>query len=730
MPLFPKLKLSLTTKLIVTSAVVEAILLTFLIWNNVTLTQSRLTQQKENEITEFANFISSTLVAALVRHDETEIQEIVTHLRKSPNVNQVTLKTPDNKPITRSSSLKNVQSNDNNFVRFANSALNNDNYPLDIPLTKNNITLGYLHLEFSTKDLSALVEGVRNQGIVHALMIVAITVAILYLLLSVLTRNIKTLTLAMTEYIDHQQINTPIVYSNDEVGVLSKTFKNLIDTINHADDALKESNHILQAILDNSPAIIFSKDKDGRYLLVNRQFARFLNTTVDKILGKTDFELFPDDVAKRFQVNDQHVLSTRRTEQIEEIVPYDGQLQTYITTKFCLFDKHDQAYAICGISTDISDRIRSEQRLKESEENLRSLANNAIDGILVNKKGKHVFTNKRMAEILNTTIDDILGTDQDFVLHPSERNNVVQRFKRRLKGQNEPIQYETLFIDRQTGDPVPVELTAFISQWDGEPSGVVFVRDIKQRKATEAELKRYREQLEQMVSERTAELENAIKELESFSYSVSHDLRSPLRSIDGFSQLILEDYRDRLDENGIDYLTRVRKAAQRMAQLIDDILLLSRVSRHKLTIGPVNLSQIAEDSAVAQKELYCGHNVNISISPNMQGRGDQRLLRIVMDNLLENACKYTAKQSHAEVEFGFKRENDTTIYFVKDNGVGFDMQYANKLFGAFQRLHGMDEFPGTGIGLATVKRIIDRHGGKIWAEGQPDKGATFYFTLH
>ena len=274
-----------------------------------------------------------------------------------------------------------------------------------------------------------------------------------------------------------------------------------------------------------------------------------------------------------------------------------------------------------------------------------------------------------------------------------------------------------------------MELTAFISQWDDEPSGVVFVRDIKERKKTETELKSYRERLEHMVSERTAELENAIRELESFSYSVSHDLRSPLRSIDGFSQILLEDYQDKLDKQGTDYLNRVRKAAQRMAQLIDDILLLSRVSRHKLSIKPANLSQIAEESAASLKELYPERDVEIKIEPNMETNADRGLLRIVMDNLLENAWKYTSKKDHAAIEFGSKRENGRAIYYVKDNGVGFDMGYVQKLFGAFQRLHGIDEFPGTGIGLAKVKRIIDRHGGNVWAESRPGKGATFYFSL-
>ncbi|MCG6970314.1 MAG: PAS domain S-box protein [Gammaproteobacteria bacterium] len=729
MPLIYKPRWSLTTKLIVTSALVEAVLLGFLVWNNTTLTQARLTKQKQEEITEFAKFVSSTLAAALLRHDDMEIQEITAQLVKSPKLSYVAIKSPTDNIIAQAGTHNDTYFEGQDFLSYARTVSYTDAYLLVIPLQKNNIALGKLQLEFITRDINSLAKEVKNQGIVNALIILVVTVIVLYLLLSALTKSIKHLNTAMTEYIDHHQVNTPIFHSDDEVGTLGKTFDNLINTIRHGEDALKESKDFVQAILDNSPTVIYAKDMAGRYLLANKQFTRLLDANVEQILGKTDFDLFPHNVAKQFHDSDQNVLATRSMKKYEQLIPNGNDLKIYITTKFCLFDKHDRASAICGISTDISDRIRSEQRLKESEENLRSLANNAIDGILVNKKGKHVFTNQRMADMLNTTVEDILGTDQDFVLHPDEKNNVTQRFQRRLKGQNEPIQYETLFIDRKSGEPVPVELTAFICQWDGEPSGVVFVRDITDRKKTEAELKRYREQLEQMVSERTSELESAIRELESFSYSVSHDLRSPLRSIDGFSQLIMDDYRDRLDEQGIEYLTRVRKSAQRMAQLIDDILLLSRVSRHKLALTTVDLSKIATESVATLKELQNDRIVHVTIEPNMSARGDHRLLSIVMNNLLDNAWKYTGLIEQATIECGCKRENGKAIYFVADNGSGFDMQYAEKLFGPFQRLHGTDEFPGTGIGLATVKRIIDRHGGKVWAESQPGKGATFFFTL-
>ncbi|MBA3424080.1 MAG: CHASE domain-containing protein [Rubrobacter sp.] len=219
------------------------------------------------------------------------------------------------------------------------------------------------------------------------------------------------------------------------------------------------------------------------------------------------------------------------------------------------------------------------------------------------------------------------------------------------------------------------------------------------------------------------------QELEAFSYSVSHDLRAPLRSMDGFSQILLEDYRDELDEEGQDYLGRVRAASQRMGQLIDDLLELSRVTRGPLRRTSVNLSAIATDVAGVLKASDPGRRTRFVISEDLVARGDARLLRVALDNLLGNAWKFTSKEPEASVEFGASRRGGTQVYYVQDNGAGFDAAYAGKLFGAFQRLHGSDEFEGTGVGLATVARVIRRHGGEIWAEGKVGEGAAFYFTL-
>ncbi len=251
----------------------------------------------------------------------------------------------------------------------------------------------------------------------------------------------------------------------------------------------------------------------------------------------------------------------------------------------------------------------------------------------------------------------------------------------------------------------------------------------EQRKRAEGEVRALAAELEQRVKDRTAELAGANEELEAFAYSVSHDLRAPLRSMDGFSQAVLEDYADRLDGEGRDFLQRIRRSSQHMAQLIDDILTLSRVTRGELDRSKVDLSAMAEAVAAALQETDPTREVDFDIAPGVVAEGDGRPLRVVLANLLGNAWKFTAGNSQAHVEFGVTENEGKPAYFVRDDGAGFDMAYADKLFGAFQRLHSASEFEGTGIGLATVARIVHRHGGKIWAESGVGEGATFFFTL-
>jgi signal transduction histidine kinase len=236
-------------------------------------------------------------------------------------------------------------------------------------------------------------------------------------------------------------------------------------------------------------------------------------------------------------------------------------------------------------------------------------------------------------------------------------------------------------------------------------------------------------ELEQRVRYRTAELAAANKELEAFSYSVSHDLRAPLRSIDGFSLALIEDYGTKLDQGGKDYLRRVRAASQRMSQLIDDMLNLARVTRRAMQRETVDLSGLAKSIAEDLSEEEPSRHVEFAIADGLSADADSGLLKIAMQNLIGNAWKYTSAHDRARIEFGRVKHNGRPAYFVRDDGAGFDPRYVERLFGAFQRLHAATEFPGTGIGLATVHRIIHRHGGEVWAEGGVESGATFYFTL-
>lgn len=242
------------------------------------------------------------------------------------------------------------------------------------------------------------------------------------------------------------------------------------------------------------------------------------------------------------------------------------------------------------------------------------------------------------------------------------------------------------------------------------------------------EIRKLNEELEQRISERTSELVNANKELEAFSYSVSHDLRTPLRSIDGFSQALEEDCQETLDDEAKHYLSRIRAATHRMGQIIDDLLMLAHINRYEISMSDVDLSALAENIKNELEEQSPGTHTNFTIAKNLDVYGDAHLLQIVLENLIGNAWKYSSRQATTNIDFGCERQNDETVFFVRDNGTGFDMQYADKLFGVFQRLHG-SEFEGTGIGLATVQRIISRHGGKIWADARINRGATFYFTI-
>jgi PAS domain S-box-containing protein len=360
----------------------------------------------------------------------------------------------------------------------------------------------------------------------------------------------------------------------------------------------------LMALIDHTSAVIYMRDRQGRYLLANREYERLFNVRREEIVGLTDHDLFPTAVADEFRANDLAAFERGEPVQMEEIAPGDDGLRTYITVKFPLMDADGYPYAVCGISTDITDRKRAED-----------------------------------------------------------------------------------------------------------------------------EVRRLYSELEMRVRERTAELEASTRELDAFAYSVSHDLRAPLRSLEGFSEILVEDYADQLDEQGRQYLGRIHTNAARMAQIIDDLLHLSRTTRTELRRERTDLTALATMIVAELRDADPGREVDVHIDGGLIADGDSHLIRLVLQNLLGNAWKFTAGRTRAEVRLTGARQDDVDVFTIADNGAGFDMRQAQMLFEPFQRLHSAADFEGSGIGLAIVYRVITRHGGRIRADSSPGNGATFAFSL-
>jgi len=376
---------------------------------------------------------------------------------------------------------------------------------------------------------------------------------------------------------------------------------------------------------------------------------------------------------------------------------------------------------VFGSWVDITDRRRAEETLQVSEEQFRTLAVTANDAIIsADSRGDITYFNPGAERIFGYAPEEVTGKPLTVLMPERFRDAHRAGLARYLATREARVVGKTVELAgrKKDGTEFPLELSLASWRHGPEVAFTAIIRDITERKRGEDTLRRH-----------TAQLEAANAELDAFAYSVSHDLRAPLRGIDGFSQALLEDYADRLDGTGKDYLARVRSGSQRMAMLIDDLLNLSRVTRSQMHLAAVDLSALARGIAVDLQKRDPERRAEFNIAPGLQVQADPGLMRVALQNLLDNAWKFTGKRPTARIEVGSATHDGRPAYFVRDNGAGFDMTYAHKLFGAFQRLHGAEEFDGTGVGLATVQRVIHRHGGRVWAEAAVDGGATFYFTL-
>jgi PAS domain S-box-containing protein len=633
------------------------------------------------------------------------------------------------------------------------------------------------------------------------------------------------------------------------------------DELRAAEQALRASEARFRILLNTLPQKIFLKDRESNFIFGNENFAKDFRIAPDEIAGRNIYETFPKELADKYRADDQDVMESGRSLDLEEHYVVDGVETAVQTVKVPMRDENGEVTGLLGIYWDITERKQNEVRLRESEQLFHTLADSIPQIVWIgNPDGLVTYFNQQWVDYTGLTLQESYGRGWDTPFHPDDKQPVwdawnhatqtgetyriesrlrdadgrygwflmkgtplrdatgqivkwfgtctdITEFKRtqetlrkanvynrslieasldplvtiapdgKISDVNDATEkaiglpreiligtdfcdyftdrekanegYRQVFDAGQTrdyelelrckdGTTMPVLYNASVYHNEtGEIAGIfAAARDVTARKRAERQLRDYQETLEETVKARTSQLtetneqlEAANKELEGFSYSVSHDLRTPLRAIDGFSRMLMNEHASELGQETLRLLNVIRVNTRKMSCLIDDILAFARVGRAELKRVEVDMEEMARMTYKELESTIAGRSIEFKVGVLPKALVDVSMIKQVFVNLLDNAIKYSAPKTKALIEVEGHIENDEAVYVISDNGVGFDMKYVGKLFGVFQRLHGPAEFSGTGIGLSVVKRIITRHGGRVWADGKLDQGASFTFTL-
>ena len=502
--------------------------------------------------------------------------------------------------------------------------------------------------------------------------------------------------------------------------------------------ALAESENRFRQMADNINSVFWISSVDGKEII-------YVSPAYERIWGKSVDSLYqnPESWMYSMHLDDRELIQQDMANLVTSDNPgpiireyrinrADGKECWIAERSYPVFDTSGKPYRIAGIAADITDRKLAELGLERSKAEFEAIFNAISDAVGYTDLDRNfVLVNPAMESIFGYKKNELIGKKTEIIY--ANKADFLQQGRRQFDRTSDikTASYELRYVRKDGSTFIGETQGAKVYDHEGNTIGFIgVIRDVTQRKQVESELLQHRDHLEELVADRTAELSNLNRELEAFSYSVSHDLRAPLRAINGFSTLLCEEYQQKLDNDARDYLNRIIKASVKMERLIDDLLQISRVSRADLNKENIDLSVMAEEILKTLHSEEPQRQVKWQIEKGLLAKGDRTLLYAMLQNLLDNAWKYTAKTPNAEIRFHRSSLNGTAnLFCVEDNGIGFDPKYKDKIFQPFQRLHTDQEFEGTGIGLATVNRVIHRHAGEIWAESTVDGGSRFYFRL-
>ncbi len=562
---------------------------------------------------------------------------------------------------------------------------------------------------------------------------IVFVVALCIVLTRPISRPIAAIAAAARRMSSHDSLEPLVPSGPGEIAALAEDLNRMLDRRMSTERALRERDRELSLVTDNYPGWVVHVDRDLCFRYASSGYLEFTGRSSEELLGAHLREVVGDSVFRNFEWALTQALGGERACFENTRTSAAGKTISVFITFVPDFDADGRVDGLFSFASDITQLRQAEARLNDERSRLAGMVASAMDAIITIDSAQRItLFNPAAEKMFGARAADMLGRDLQVLIPADSRKRhpvQVALFGMMGEARGSLGTLRTIHGLRANGEEFPLEIAISQVEVGGEKSYTAILRDITERKLAEEAIGALNANLERRVAERTAELVAINHELESFDYSISHDLRAPIDRIRGFSEAVLEDADSRIKPRTRDYLGRIQASAASMDQLVTDILSLSTLSRGELHRTDVDLSATARDILEILQRTAPDRDVEIAVASGIRADADPGLMRVVLENLLGNAWKFTSKREGARIEFGCDLEHGTPRFFVRDDGAGFDAAFGAKLFDPFFRLHTQGEFEGTGIGLATVQRIVRRHGGRTWAEGAVGRGATIFFSL-